>query len=336
MSALGRRARLGQCRPTLHTVAVELRDLESFLAVARDLHFARAADTLTITQPALSRRIQSLERELCVPLFVRNRRTVELTVAGQALVGPARETVEAARRVADAARAAAARRAGLVRVGYAGPSSHVMMAELARVVGEHRPGLTVELQSSNFALPALDKVVRGELDLAFGRWIDVPAGIASRIVAIESLVLVVADGHRLAHRGRASMDELRDERWVTLPSTLGSVLITELRRLATGAGFVPVVVQEAPDTSTLLALVGAKIGCSLTLSSVADNQTGGGVAYIGIDEATEPVLVRMAWRADTTNAALRALLSLTDELLPDPRVGPAVCSFAEPTGRELF
>jgi DNA-binding transcriptional LysR family regulator len=307
----------------MHTDAVELRDLETFLAVARELHFARAANTLTITQPALSRRIQSLERELGALLFVRDRRVVELTDAGRALVGPARETLEAARRAADAVRSAASGRTGRVRVGYAGASSQPMIAELARVAGERLPGLTVELRSSNFALPALDKVVRGQLDLALGRWAYLPAGVASRVVAVESLVLVVARGHRLAQRDRVSMDELRDEHWVTLPSTLGSVLITELRRLAAVAGFVPLVTQEAPDTSTILALVGANIGCSLTLSSVADEEAGRGVVYLEIEEATEPVFARMAWRTNTKNAALRSLLVLAEELFPPPGATPA-------------
>jgi DNA-binding transcriptional LysR family regulator len=297
---------------------MELRELEAFLAVARELHFARAAESLIITQPALSRRIQSLERELSAQLFLRDRRTVQLTSAGQVLVGPATEAVEAVRRAGAAVRAAAAGRTGQVRVAYAGTSSQTMMAELARVAGRDFPEINVELLSSNFALPALDKVVRGDVDLAFGRWSDVPSGITTRIVAVESLVIALPADHPLANQRRVRMASLRDERWITLPSNLGSVLITRLRRISASAGFVPNVVQEAPDTWTVIALVEAGIGCSLTLSSVADNVRRAGVRFVELEDQGEPVEVRMAWREDALNAALRPLLKLARELFPSP------------------
>ena len=311
-------------RLDVHTVAMELRELEAFLAVARELHFARAAESLTITQPALSRRIQALERELSAQLFIRDRRTVELTAPGLALVTPATDAIDAVRRAATAVRAAATGRTGRVTVAYAGSSSQSMMAELARVAGRELPGLTVELRSSNFALPALDKVVRGDVDVAFGRWTDVPAGVSTRTVALESLVIAVPRTHRAAALPQISMAQLRGERWVTLPSTLGSVLINQLRRLAAAAGFVPNVVQEAPDTWTVIALVAAGIGCSLTLSSVAANVEDHDVAFIPLADQAELVEVRMAWRQDAQNAALAPVLGLTNRLFPTPATTPSI------------
>lgn len=301
---------------------MEVRELEAFLAVARELHFARAAATLSLTQPALSRRIQSLERELDVRLFDRDRRSVALTRAGQALVDPATSALEAMSRAAGAARAAVDGGIGRVRIAYAGTSTHVMMADLARLTAEHEPGVALELLSSNFALPALDKVLRGDVDIAFGRWSDVPAGVSTRVVAVESLVVALRSDHPAVTGMSVSMAQLREERWVTLPSTLGSVLINHLRRLAAAAGFVPDVAQEAPDTWTILSLVEAGIGCSLTLSSVADNTSAPRVAFLPLKEVTETVELRMAWRADADNPALRRLLALTDAVLPTPPEGP--------------
>jgi DNA-binding transcriptional LysR family regulator len=318
----------------VHTDAMELRELEAFLAVTRELHFARAAESLTITQPALSRRIQALEREFSAQLFTRDRRTVELTAVGQALVGPATDAVEAVRRAGAAVRAAASGRTGRVSVAYAGTSSQTMMAELARAAGRELPGLTVELRSSNFALPALDKVVRGEIDLAFGRWSDVPAGVSTRTVALESLVVAVPVNHHAAAQRQVAMSALRGERWVTLPSTLGSVLISQLRRLAAVAGFVPDVVQEAPDTWTIIALVAAGIGCSLTLSSVADTIQNPEVVFVPLADDIELVEVRMVWREDAQNAALAPVLALANRLFPTPAL-PAhhVNEVATPTIR---
>src|SRR5476649_336466 len=69
---------------------VHVRDLRYFVAVAEDLHFTRAAERLFVSQPALSKQIRMLERQLGSDLFVRNRRAVELTPAGAALLPAAR------------------------------------------------------------------------------------------------------------------------------------------------------------------------------------------------------------------------------------------------------
>jgi DNA-binding transcriptional LysR family regulator len=69
---------------------VHLRNLRYFAAVAEELHFSRAAEHLHVSQPALSKQIRQLERELRFPLFRRTRPRVELTAAGEALLPAAR------------------------------------------------------------------------------------------------------------------------------------------------------------------------------------------------------------------------------------------------------
>src|SRR5215207_1407633 len=72
---------------------VHLRDLRSFLAVVDELSFTRAAEVLFVSQPALSKQVRALETRLDAELFTRGHRSIALTVAGSALVAPARRIV---------------------------------------------------------------------------------------------------------------------------------------------------------------------------------------------------------------------------------------------------
>ncbi len=95
---------------------MEVAQLRCFLAVAEELHFGRAAERLHIAQPALSRTIQQLERELKTTIFERSTRSVRLTAGGQALVGPAIAAIDAVRRAERIVRGVDGGLVGEVRV----------------------------------------------------------------------------------------------------------------------------------------------------------------------------------------------------------------------------
>lgn len=282
--------------------------LRPFLAVAEELHFGRAAERLHIAQPPLSRTIKQLERELGTRLFDRNTRSVRLTASGQALIEPAREVLNALRRAEAAAQAKDEGEIGLVRIAFAGVSTHRLVGRLARAVRSLYPGVQLELSSQNFAQPAMKRLIHGDTDIALGRWDVVPAEVSSQVVMADSLVLALPATHALAEAHSVSIGQLAEESFVSLPPHEGAVLPDRLRRLAQTAGFVADIVQIAPDTQTALALVGAAVGCHLTLASVARTPRDPHVVFVPVDEASLDVDLRMAWRRGDTTPALRAVL----------------------------
>jgi DNA-binding transcriptional LysR family regulator len=290
---------------------MDINEIRSFLAVAEELHFGRAAERLHVAQPPLSRTIKQLERELGTTLFDRNTRSVRLTSSGQALVEPAKEVLEGLRRAKAAVTAADDGEVGTVRIAFAGVSTHGLVARLARAVRSQRPGIVLEMSSQNFAQPAMKRLLAGETDIALGRWDVIPADVVAKIVMRDSLVVAVPDTHPLAGAHRLSITQLSTEPFVSLPLHVGSVLPDRLQRLAKASGFVADVVQIAPDTLTALALVSAQVGSHLTLASVASNVTDPHVVFIPLDEppaASGDVHLRAACRRDDKSPALRVVV----------------------------
>ncbi|WP_093787074.1 LysR family transcriptional regulator [Actinacidiphila guanduensis] len=160
---------------------MELRQLRYFVAVAQELHFGRAAMRVHISGPALSQQIIALERDLGAQLFVRDRRTVQLTAAGEALLEDARRMLALADDARRRVRRTAAEAAPL-RLGY--------VSWLPQEAGS---GLGVPLRIDEWVLPShvqADRVAEGSLDLALA-WLPAAGaarrGLAAHLVRAEAL-----------------------------------------------------------------------------------------------------------------------------------------------------
>ncbi|MCR8899111.1 LysR substrate-binding domain-containing protein [Gordonia sp. GONU] len=297
---------------------MEIAQLRAFLAVAEELHFGRAAQRLHFAQPHLSRTIQQLEKDLGADLFVRTTRSVQLTAAGVSLVEPARAVLDACRLAELAVGTAGRGHTGRVRLGFAGSSSHVLVGRFAKLVRRTHPGIEFELDSTTYASEALAELRDGSVDLVLARWLYPPPGIATRIVLEEDVVCALPREHRLADRQALRMEELADDPWVALPAEPGSTLRDYLHRLAHDAGFAPRIVQSAPDSVSVFALVAAEVGCALTLTNVARNISNPEVVVLPIEPRPDPLQLRLAWRADTHDPAVHEVLRLSEEALPTP------------------
>jgi len=163
---------------------------------------------------------------------------------------------------------------GMVRIAFAGVSTHRLVARLARAVRSQRPGIVLEMSSQNFAQPAMKRLIAGDTDIALGHWDVIPSEVDARVAMRDSLV--VRGRHALAGARRVSISQLSADAFDSLPPDEGSVLPDRLRPLARAGGFVADIVQISPDTQTALALVGAHVGCHLTLASVGHSASPGG------------------------------------------------------------
>jgi DNA-binding transcriptional LysR family regulator len=203
------------------------RDLRYFTAVAEELNFTRAAERLFISQPALSKQIRMLEKQLGADLFHRDRRAVRLTAVGEALLPYAREML-AAWQATEAAveEAKAAERHTLVIGMSTSPGRGLLPALRTRLVSRH-PEARPVLRQVNWADPSAG-LADGSSDVAFV-WLPLADGDRYRyaVVAREPRLVALPQGHPLAARAAADREgavdftDLLDEPFLALPSEAG-------------------------------------------------------------------------------------------------------------------
>ncbi|MFC6066119.1 LysR family transcriptional regulator [Streptomyces ochraceiscleroticus] len=296
---------------------MELRHLTAFVAVAEELHFGRAAKRLQMAQPPLSQQIRQLEKELGVQLFERNTRSVRLTSAGQSFLDPVRTVLADLDTATRAAKAAGRGEYGRVTIGFAGASTHETLPLLTRAVRAAHPALELVMKGQTYANVALAGVADGSLDLGFVRLPVTQPGVATRVIDEEELICALPSDHPLARRRRIPIAALADEPFVSFPANAGSTVRDATVRACEAAGFNPRVVQEAPDSYTILALVGAGVGVTLTVTSCQHIQQTG-LVYRPLAGPPIRLQAALAWRPDNPSAALRTVLAVAEEALPTP------------------
>lgn len=296
---------------------MELHHVRAFLAVAEELHFGRAAQRLHMAQPPLSRTIKQLERSLGSPLFERTTRSVRLTVQGEALVGHARTIVAAFEEAQRAVEHAGAGETGRVRIGFAGPSSHGPISDLARAMRVRHPGIELGLTSFIYGSDSVGQLMGHELDMAIVRFASgPPPGISARVVQRESLIVVVPEDHPMAGRPHLAMDELSGESWVVLDAASGSVVRDALFERAHSASFMPRIVQQAPDSWTIMALVRAGVGITLSIDSAFSSLEPRGLSSIPLEGPDPHTHASLAWRSDDASPALRRVIEMSEQVFP--------------------
>jgi LysR family cyn operon transcriptional activator len=195
---------------------MEFRHLRYFLAVADALHFTKAAEGLSVSQPALSAQVKQLEQEVGVPLFDRVGRSVQLTRAGAIF----REHARRALREMELAQLAIAEAEGLqggtLAVGVVQTVNAYLVPEIVSRFSTLHP--RVGLKLDELSGPDIEAGVRsGLLDVGIG-FVPVTSGrIESQPMFEEDFVFITSPAHRLAKRRYVALSSLADEALILLP-----------------------------------------------------------------------------------------------------------------------
>jgi DNA-binding transcriptional LysR family regulator len=297
--------------------APQLGQLEAFIEVARRGTISRAAEALFVSQPALTARIQGLERTLGSSLLARGQHGSRLTEAGRALLPHAERALAAVERGREAVSEVASGSGGRLTIGAApAVSTYVLPTMLHRFQADH-PGVHLSVRSGH-SEDVLEMVLREEVDLGLMRPIQ-HAEVISSLLYEDELVLVVHHGHPFASSGQILMAQMATEHLILFDRTSSYHELTSA--VFRQAGIAPRGYLEVDNIDAAKRMVEQRLGIALLprTSILAEIGTGRLFPVKITDMAPLKRQIVVARRRDAgeMSPAAGAFLRTLDELRPD-------------------
>jgi DNA-binding transcriptional LysR family regulator len=245
---------------------MEMRQLKSFVILAQELHFGRAAQRLHIVQPALSKQIKNLEQEIGCALLLRDRRSLRLSEAGRMFLIEAKQALAHAEQAIEAARRVGRGQLGRIRFGYSLSAVHSgVLHAILTLIEEKIPKVEVTFERVD-PWQQNKRLLANDMDFVCG-----PRSVAYQSAELEmhclskvDIVLALSSKHRLVQQQALSLHDLKNETFIEYADSEeeGHAIVSHLLNIHSRA------IMVRPDLMSVLALVQAGEGVCLLPTSL--------------------------------------------------------------------
>ncbi len=264
---------------------MELAQLDAFVQVAHHRSFSRAAEALFLTQPSVTARIQSLEREIGERLFERTGRSVTLTDAGHAFMPHAQRALTAVQEGTDAIEAVRHGDIGSIRIGASTSIATYVLPRSFKKFRDARPRVHIHLVTGQTE-DMIEGLIAGETHLAVTRLAQHPE-VESLHLYNDDLALVVSPNHPFSKRGTVTIAEAGHEPFLFFER--GSSYHSLVYSMFLRAGVVPESVMELDSMETTKHMVEAGLGVAiLPMVSIDREVEQGSLVRVEIREMEQP------------------------------------------------
>jgi DNA-binding transcriptional LysR family regulator len=290
---------------------MDLVRLRYFRTVAKTLHFRRAAALLSVSQPPLSKSIKILEDQLGTQLFVRSRRHVELTPAGQVLLERCEKIFQELEDAQNEVKRYGAGEKGSLRIGCEDGTTFSVLPLLLQNFQKRYPAVPCSVVTQ----PVAQQIVglqSGDLDAGI---LPLPMNHPELdLIKLHtcSLIAAFADGFPLAQKTNLRLRDLRHQPVVALPDNednLYSCILPYLKQRNIPVKLVP----GAFDIATLLLMAASGLGIALIPCSYSECGPPG-LVYREIADSTLELSVGLAWKRGTRNAVVSNLVRVVKSM----------------------
>lgn len=296
---------------------MDVRQLRHFAAVARALHFGRAAERLGMTQPPLSQSIMALEKTLGAPLFVRSKRSVRLSALGEQWLPHVLAALEGVEELPTTARRIRDGQTGLLTLSFVSTADYSVLPALVRRYSQAYPDVEIRLfeATSDVQIPALVAGERHAGIIIPPADQTLPPPLDYRRLLREPLIAAVptawVDDARIGSEDHLTRAEVLTSPLILFPKQVAPAFHDLVTGYYAALGGSPRIVQEAIQMQTIISLVSSGLGIALVPASLR-NMARTGVSYIPLAGAVPELETGLVWRRGEISATLANFLKLLD------------------------
>lgn len=293
---------------------MDIRQIEYFAEVAKHLSFTKAATTLHVSQPSISKAIQNLEAELSVPLFYRSSKKLELTDAGQAVLINAQQVLDAFKNMRSELTDLTKLKKGKIRIGIPPIVGAEFFSKLISQYKEHYPYIEILLTEVG-TKSIRQEIEAGNLDIGLVCSANHTNGDLETIRFMKDpLQLIVHMDHPLAHQSFVNMAQLAKESFIIYRKdfTLYDRIIEECSKL----GFFPLIACETTQKDLFIEMVQAKLGVALLPEKIAKKIPYTSIKSIPFEEQPIYLELGITWKKNKyLSFAVREFIQLAENFV---------------------
>ena len=287
---------------------LELRHIRYFLAVAKELHFRRAAEKLFISQPGLSRQIKKMEDELGLELFVRHNRLVKLTPAGEYLKKQYSIILQDLDQSLDHAKLIESGAEGELKITYIGSAMHRIIPQFLLDFEMEHPRIHIDLEEMDNQVQTAG-ILNGEIDFGFVRMDRVPRGIEIRPIFEETFSLVLPKSHHINCSNFTDLKQLRDEPFIMFDSSYSPSYYEKVMQIFDDAGFSPIISHKSVKANTIYRLIENNMGAAIVPTSLQEGYDLD-IQFIELTNISYRTTLQVVWSSSNKNPILQNALNL--------------------------
>lgn len=277
---------------------IEFRNLHSFLVLAEELHFRKAAEKLFISQPGLSKQIKHLEAQLGVKLLDRDRRNVRLTEGGEYLKQQVSQLEGFLTHTINHLKGLESGIEGEIKIGFVGSAMQKVIPEFIKTCTVNYPKIRFALdEMSNQA--QIEALQRYQIDLAFVRLKEVPSDIELRPIFEEHFSLVIPKNHQINSANFKNIQQFKNSPFILFSSDYSSTYYNKVMSIFSDAGFNPQISHKSIHANTIFRLVESGLGVAIVPNSLT---LGAALAMdiqvIHLTKIRQRAILSIAWKKE--------------------------------------
>lgn len=285
---------------------IEIRHLRYFKVLAEHLNFHRAAESLNISQPGLSRQIARLEFHLETPLLIRDRKSVFLTPAGLFLKQQLVPQLNRLSSIYDQTRQIGEGKSGEIRIGFLGSAMQQIIPDLLLGLKASHPELRASLEERSNQ-EQVEALLEERMDLGFVRLTELPNELESSTVVRETFSLVLPKNDAITASTFKSVAQLANREFILFSPEYSPDYYRTVLSICEDAGFHPRVSHKSVHAQTIFRLVAAGLGVAIVPTSL---QKGFNleIQFIELETIRQRAQLKAVWKRGHHNRALDACI----------------------------